>query len=101
MSAARFRLAPWERHVDVAELVDLEALSHCFHATNRLEESAQTIRGYAEDFEVEILIVAAEQAVANPPSNDQRPASGIPDRRGDRMRTIQTHVSSVHVVELF
>ena len=46
--------------------------------------------GHTEDFEVEVLGVAPEQAIADVAADDQRPAAtrpgGLGDRRGQRQR---------------
>src|SRR5882724_1879637 len=52
MAASRLRVAPRQRDVDVADLVDLKAFADRLHAAERLEQGAHAIAGEAEDLEV-------------------------------------------------
>ena len=83
VAASRLRLAPRQRDVDVARLVDLEALADGFHATERLEHRAKALGGEAEDFDVDVLRIAADQAVAHPAADDQGAAALGADSRRD------------------
>ena len=81
VAAAGLRLAARQRHVDVADLVDLKALADRLDAAERLEQRAQPIAGNAEDLDVDVLRLAAEQPVADPAADDQRAAAGVARRR--------------------
>ena len=83
VAAARLRIAAGQRHVDVADLVDLKALADRFDAAERLEQGAKPIGREAEDLDVDVLRVAAEQPIAHPAADDQRAAAGLRDRPGD------------------
>ena len=85
VAASRLRIAPRQRHVDVADLVDLKAFADRFDAAERLEQRAQTIAGEAEDLEVDVARLGqAEQPIADPAADDQRAAAGVADGGGDR-----------------
>ena len=49
----------------------------------------QRVLGHTEDFEVEVLGMASEQAIADVAADDQRPAATRPGGLGDRCRQCQ------------
>ena len=55
MPASRFRVTPRQRDVEVAQFVDLKALSDCFDAAERFEQRAQAVWRDAEDLEIDVL----------------------------------------------
>ena len=58
-------------HVDVAALVDLEALAYRFYAAERFEQRAQ-IRGIdAEHLDVDVLRLVTEEMIANPAADNK------------------------------
>ena len=81
VAAAGLRLAARQRDVDVADLVDGEALADGVDAAERLEQRAQPIGRHAEHLEVESFDDPAEQRVAHPAADDERAAAGVADRR--------------------
>src|SRR5262249_1722187 len=72
-----------ERHVDVADLVDGEALADGVDRSERFEDLPQPVRRDAEDLDVEILRRPPHQAIAHPAADDERPPARVPDRPGD------------------
>jgi hypothetical protein len=74
VSAAGFRVATRQRHVEVAELVDLKALADRFDAAEGLQQLAQPVGGEAEHLDVDVrrVDVGTHQAVAHPAAHDQR-----------------------------
>jgi hypothetical protein len=78
--APGLRLAAGQRHVDAVDLEDRETFADLIHASERFKERAQRIGRHAEDFDVEIFRLAAEQLVSNRAAHDQR----APATRGDR-----------------
>ena len=93
MAASGLRIAPRQRDVDVADLVDLKALADRFDAAERLEQRAQAIAGEAEDLEVDVARLGqAEQPVAHPAADNQRAAAGVTDGGGDAVDGRHRHV---------
>ena len=86
VAAPGLRVAPRQRHVDVAELVHLEALPDRFDAPERLEQRAQAVAGHPEHLEIDVALLGlgqAHQAVAYPAADNQRAAAGFSGRIGD------------------
>ena len=85
VAAADLRLAPRQRHVDAADLVDGEALADGVDAAEALEQAAQrrrprgrTPRGRCPSSR------EPEQPVAHPAADDERAAARLADRPRDR-----------------
>ncbi len=89
VAAARLRFPAGQRDVDLSGLEDLKAFADRLHATERFEQGAEAIGRKAEDLDVDVLGVAAEQPVAHPPPDDQRTATGLVDRTGNLERALQ------------
>jgi hypothetical protein len=83
MATPALRFTAGERHVDVAALEDLEALADRLDATEPLEEHAQIVGCDAEDLDVDILRVAAEESIAHPSAHHQRAPASVSDGSGD------------------
>ena len=96
MSAARLRLAPGQRDVDGADLVHGKALAHRFDPPEAREQSRQIRGGDAEDLQIEILGVEAEQPVAHEPAHDPGAATGLGHRRRNRARRFERLVVRCH-----
>ena len=77
---AGFRLAARQGDVDRPELEHREGAAHRLDPADRGEQSRQRVLGHTEDFEVEVLGVASEQAIADVAADDQRPAATSPRR---------------------
>ena len=86
---AGFRLAAGQGDVDRAELEHREGAAHRLDAADGGEQSRQRVLGHTEDFEVEVLGMAPEQAIADVAADDQRPAATRPGGLGDRCRQCQ------------
>ena len=94
MAASRLRFAARQRHVDVADLVDLKALADRLDAAERFEQRAQTIAGKAEHLEVDVARLGqAQQPIANPAADNQRAAAGVADGGGDAVDDRHRHLS--------
>ena len=93
VAAAGLRLAARQRHVDVADLVDLKALADGLDAAERLEQRAQPIAGQAEDLEVDVASTRAGRAADRAPSR-RRSARGR-RRRGRRRRSARASASVI------
>ena len=86
MAASGLRVAPRQRHVDVADLVDLEALADRFDAAEPFEKRAQSISSQPENLEIDVRLLGfrqAEQPIAHPAADDQRATAGVGDGGGD------------------
>ena len=84
VAAAGLRFAARQRHVDVADLVDLKALADGFDAAEAFEQRAHAVGRQAEHLEVDVRRASpAHQPVAHPAADDQRAAAGLADRLGD------------------
>jgi hypothetical protein len=71
--ASGFRLAPWQRHIDVLDFVDRERLSDRFDAAKRFKQPAKLLFGDAEHLHVDLVGIATEQLVADEAADDERP----------------------------
>src|SRR5439155_27305895 len=94
VSAARFRVAARQRHVDLGELVDLKALPDRLDAPERLEQRPQAIAGNAEDLEIDVALLALfrfepHQPIADPSADDERAAAGVAYGCRNRAREIE------------
>ena len=87
VAAADLRLAAGQRDVDVARLVDREALADGLDRAEPLEQGAKRRGRHAEHLEVDVLGRVAEQAVAHPPADDQRAPAFLADGARDRPGT--------------
>ncbi len=96
MSAAGLRLAPGQRHVDGADLVDRKALAHRLDPPEPREQRRQVRRRDAEDLEVEVLGVEPEQPVAHEPAHDPGPAAGLGHRRRNGACRFEGAVADCH-----
>ena len=80
VAAAGLRFAARQRHVDVARPCRPVKLSPTvFTRPNGVEQAVQRGAGQAEDLDVDVLGVAAEQPVAHPAADDERAAAGVAD----------------------
>ena len=79
VTAPGLRLAARQRDVDVAELVDLEALADGLDAAERFEQRAEAIGGEAEDLDVDVLGRRGRAAGRGP--SRRRSARGRPPSR--------------------
>ena len=86
VAAARLRLAPRQRDVDVADLEDLKAFADRLDAADRFEQRPQAIGGQAEHLEVDVLRRLAEQPIAHPAADDERAPAGVADGARDLER---------------
>ena len=87
VAAAGLGIAPRQRDVDVADLVDLKALADGFDAAEGLEQRAQPLAGDAEDLEVDVALLRLrqpEQPVAHPAADNQRAAASLTHGFGNR-----------------
>ena len=83
------RLAPRQRDVDVADLVDREALANRIHPAEAFQHGAQPVRRQPEDLEIQILRRLPQQVVADPAADHQRPAAGGLYFGSDRQREVR------------
>ena len=81
--ASGLRFPPWQRDVDVAELEHLEALAHELDSSERFEQLAQPGRRDAEDLDVDVFRLTAEQPVADPAADDERASAFAANGFGD------------------
>ncbi len=87
--AAGLRFPAGQRDVNLSYLVDLKALADRLHAAESFEKRAEGTGCKAEDLDVDVLGVPAEQSVAHPPANDKRTTPGLIDRPGNLKRALQ------------
>ena len=83
-----------------ADLVHRKALAHRLDPPEAREQRRQVRRGDAEDLEIEILGVEAEQPVAHEPAHDPGAATGLGDRRRNRARRFEGLVVRCHALML-
>ena len=81
-------LAPGQRHVDVADLVDGEALADGLDRTHAGEQRAERGGRQAVDLEIDVLRLPPEQAIADPATDDKRPAALAAHGGGDRAHAL-------------
>ena len=89
VAAPGLRLAAGQRDVQAGHLVDREALADGVDRSEAGEQVLEAQRVQPVDLEVEILGDAAEQPIADPAADDQRPAAGGVDGAGDRPRRVE------------
>src|SRR3989442_12091170 len=89
MAATRFRLAAGQRHIDVAGFINLKTSADGFDAPHRFEDLPQPLRGDAVHLDVDVLRIAAHQAVADPAADDERTAARVADGCGVRARALE------------
>ena len=84
MSSSGFRVASWQRDIDVADFVDLKTRANGFDAPERLEQGGQMIRWYTEDFDINVGRRHLEQTIAHAAADDQCTAASGADGFSDR-----------------
>src|SRR3954469_12388744 len=96
MAASRLRVAARQRHVDVADLVDLEALADRFDAAERLEDLPHALRRDAKDLEVDVLRALAvargrsgQDSIAHPAADDESAAARVAEGGRDVAGALQ------------
>ena len=101
MTASRFRVAPRQRHVDVAELVDLKARADRLDTAERFEQRAQVIGGDAEHFDVDVRATStSEQPIADPAADNQRASARLANRfRNRRARSSADQMTHPRISE--
>ena len=94
MTAPGLRLAARQRHVDVAALVDLEALADGFDAAERFEQRCAARCGIdAEHLDVDVLRLVPEQVVAHPAADNECAAAGALHGAGNLYARVHTRVA--------
>src|SRR5262249_38216257 len=89
MTSARLGVASREGHVDVGDLVDLEALAYRLQTPECPEHDREPIGRKTEDLDIDVLRLASEQAVSDRAADDQGTAAGGVDRCGNGPRQRQ------------
>ncbi len=97
MAAADLRFPPRQRHVDVEDLVDGEALADGVDGGEGGEQRLQARCGEPVDLEIDILPRPAEQPVAHPAPDHERPAAVLVDEARDSRRGLDAHRARVRV----
>ena len=87
VAAAGLRLASRQRHVNGCYLEYGETLADRLHVSEWSDDLLQPFCGYSEDFDVEILGIDANQAIADETADDKRPAARGPNGVSDVTRT--------------
>src|SRR5262245_50250693 len=91
MASAGLRLTARQRHVEIAELVNLKAFADRLYPAKCFEDLAQARGVNSVDLQVDILGVAAEEAIADPASNNQRPSAGVANGDSNRLSIVGIH----------
>ena len=73
MTATGLGIPARQRHVEIAQLVDLEALADSFDTAERLEQRLEAVGRKTEHLDVDVagFIRKAKQPIANPAADDQ------------------------------
>src|SRR4029450_2515109 len=104
MAAAGLRIAPRQRDVDRAELVDLKALADRLHPAKTFEQLAQSSGRDVKDLEIDVGVGfagAVHDPTAAPAADDHPPAAGAGDGARDVDGSINRgiHVARPELVE--
>ena len=88
MAPPRLRFASRQGDVDAGDLEHLEAFAHGLDSPDALEDGTEPVGREAEHFEVDVLRLVTEQAVAHPSADDERASTGVAHERGQMAGTI-------------
>ena len=89
VAAARLRFGAGEGDVERTELEDREAGADAVDRTESRQHRLQLVRGQAVDFDVDVLRRDAQQLVADPAADQQRPPAGDAHRAGHAVGEFQ------------
>ena len=77
MSRPDLGIAPWDRDVDAADLVDLETLANRIDVAKPLQRRTQVGRLQAEHLDVDVFGRDAQQPVTYPSADEQRSSAAL------------------------